>query len=319
MRPKFSVVSPVYRAEQMVDLLVDRIKTVLEQITDNYEIILVEDCGPDNSWQKIVENAQKDERIKGIKLSRNYGQHYAITAGLDHSRGDWVIVMDCDLQDRPEEIPRLFAKAQEGYDVVLAKRYQRKDGYFKKLFSKVFYSVLSYLTGASIDHTVANFGIYSRKAIDAICKMRESIRYFPTMVRWVGYKSSSIEVKHAERAAGSTTYNIRKLFRLALDIMLNYSDKPLRITVQLGMAISIVSFIAAIIMVIRAVQGKIHVLGYASLIVSVWFLSGLIMLTLGVMGLYLGKTFEGVKRRPIYLISEKMNVDREKDLFVYND
>ncbi|MEX0966088.1 MAG: glycosyltransferase family 2 protein [Bacteroidia bacterium] len=316
LRPYISIVSPVYGAEKLLDALVERIGNSMKQITESYEIILVEDHSPDRSWEKIEENARLDSRIKGVKLSRNYGQHYAITAGLDHSSGKWVVVMDCDLQDRPEEIINLYNKAQEGWDVVLARRYDRQDGRLKKWFSRSFYKVLSYLTGSSIDPSIANFGIYHKNVVESICSMRESIRYFPSMVKWVGFNSTSVNVKHAERAAGSSGYNFGKLLKLAVDIMLAYSDKPLLITVQIGILISMFSFVAAIVYFIMAVTGKIQVMGFASLIVSIWFLSGLIILTLGIMGLYIGKTFEGVKNRPIYLVAKRVNVNEAEEEIV---
>lgn len=307
IRPKISIVSPVYRAEPIVDKLVGLIKSEVSKITADFEIILVEDHGPDNSWNKIVENCQSDKRVKGIKLSRNFGQHYAITAGLDHATGEWVVVMDCDLQDKPEEIIHLYNKAMEGFDVVLARRENRQDTFFKKLFSFSFYSCLTYLTGTKQDATIANFGIYHYKVIDAIKSMRESIRYFPTMVKWVGFRSVSIPVVHAERDSGATTYNLNKLLNLALDIILAFSDKPIRLAVKAGFIISLVSFIFAIFNVVKALIGGFDVIGYGSLIASIWFLSGLLMFLLGIVGLYIGKTFEGVKKRPLYIISQSVN------------
>lgn len=305
IKPHLSIVSPVYRAEKLVDLLVSRIQKTVETITPDYEIILVDDNGPDNSWQKIRENSLRDKRVKGVKLSRNFGQHYAITAGLDQAQGEWVVVLDCDLQDQPEEITKLYQKALEGFDVVLAKRVDRKDSFLKRSFSWFFYTVLSYLTGTKQDNTIANFGIYHAKVIEAICSMRESIRYFPTMVRWVGFRQTAISVDHAERAEGESSYNLKRLLNLALDIILAYSDKPLRLTVKAGVIISISSFIFAIYNIIKYFSGDIKVLGYTSLVTSIWFLSGLIIFILGVVGLYVGKTFEGVKDRPIYIIAEK--------------
>jgi dolichol-phosphate mannosyltransferase len=166
--PHISIVSPVYRGENLVAELVRRIHQSVSTITLDYEIILVEDCGPDHSWEKIVALAKTDFKVKGFQLSRNFGQHYAITCGLDQSKGEWVVVMDCDLQDRPEEIVVLYQKAMEGYDVVLAKRNQRKDAFLKKFLSKVFYRTLGYLTGSAMDEQVANFGIYHRKVIHAV-------------------------------------------------------------------------------------------------------------------------------------------------------
>jgi dolichol-phosphate mannosyltransferase len=307
MQPLISIVSPVYRAEKIVDKLVERISEEVSKITANFEIILVEDGSPDNSWEAIERNCTKDKRVKGIKLSRNFGQHYAITAGLDAVKGEWIVVMDCDLQDRPEEIINLYTKALEGYDIVLASRHERQDSFFKKLFSKLFYRVLSYLTGTEQDPTVANFGIYHQKVIDAISSMRESIRYFPTMVRWVGFRRAKVNVEHASRQEGNTSYNFSRLLNLALDIILAYSDRPIRLTIKTGFIISLLSFLFAIIIIIQYFLGIISVSGYASLVISIWFFSGLIMTTLGVVGLYVGKTFEGVKNRPIYITEKVMN------------
>jgi dolichol-phosphate mannosyltransferase len=299
-----SVVIPVYRAESMMDELIQRIETSLSKITTDFEIVLVEDCGPDNSWQKIVEISKQKKFIKGIKLSRNFGQHYAISAGLDSCSGEWVVVMDCDLQDQPEEIVKLYEKAKEGYHIVLAKRYNRQDTFFKRSGSKLFYFCLGYLTGTKQDATVANFGIYHHKVIKAIVNLPEKIRYFPTMVKWVGFSHTQVNVDHASRVEGKSNYNLKKLLNLALDIILAYSDKPLRLIVKFGMIISLLSFVFAIASVVAKFSGVYTVSGYASLIASIWFLSGCIIFTLGIVGLYVGKTFEGVKNRPSYIIED---------------
>ena len=304
-----SIVSPVYKAENIVDELVKRIIESVSKITSDFEIILVEDGSPDNSWLKIEENCKKDKRVKGIQLSRNFGQHYAITAGLDHCSGDWVVVMDCDLQDRPEEIIKLYQKAQEGFEIILASRFERKDSFIKRLFSKLFYRALGYLTGTEQDESVANFGIYDKKVIDAIKTMRESIRYFPTMIKWVGFKQAKIKVVHSERYQEKTSYTFKRLINLAMDIILAYSDKPIRLFIVFGLVISFLSFIVAIIYLIRYLNGDVVIMGYTSLIISVWLLAGIIMALLGIVGLYVGKTFEGVKRRPIYIISDETNND----------
>jgi glycosyltransferase involved in cell wall biosynthesis len=285
----------------------------VEAITPNFEIILVEDASPDCSWTEIERLASRNSRIRGIKLSRNFGQHYAITAGLDAAKGDWVVVMDCDLQDRPEEIPAMFAKAQEGFDVVLARRVFRKDGFFKRISSKLFYRTLAWLTGSHQDETIANFGIYSRRVIQEIVGMRESIRYFPTMVRWVGFRQTTLDVVHAANTERGSAYSFSKLFNLGLDIMLAFSDKPIRLTVKLGLGIAFTGFLFAVFTLIRYLQGEIIVAGYASLIISLWVLSGFILVTLGMVGLYVGKTFEGVKNRPIYIVEKEVGVSRHLD------
>ncbi len=307
MQTKLSIVSPVYRAEKIIPELVSRISNSVSKITDNFEIILVEDCGPDNSWSAIEIECAKDSRVKGIKLSRNFGQHYAITAGLNYAKGEWVVVMDCDLQDVPEEIPNLYQKAQEGFDIVLARRYERQDTFFKRLSSKLFYSTLSYLTGTKQDPTVANFGIYHQKVIKAIITMKESIKYFPSMVKWVGFISTKLNVQHAERAEGNSSYNFKRLLNLALDIILAYSDKPLRLTVKSGLIISMSAFLFALVTFFRAIFHDIKISGYASTIISIWLFSGLIIFILGIIGLYLGKVFEGVKERPVFIVDSIIN------------
>ncbi len=302
LTPHISVVIPVYRVEKIIPELVGRIDDSVSKITRNYEIILVEDCGSDNSWAVIEDVAKRNHRVKGFKLSRNFGQHYAITCGLDHAKGDWVVVMDCDLQDQPEEIYKLYQKTKEGYDVVLAQRIQRKDFIIKILISKVFYRTLGYLTGSYMDESVANFGIYNQKVIESVIVMRESIRYFPTMIKWVGFNQTAIPIEHAERPMGKSSYNFKSLYNLALEIILAYSDKPIRLMIKFGLIVSLSSFVMGIVFFIRYLNGVVTVEGYTSLVISIWFLSGLILVMLGVVGLYVGKTFEGVKKRPIYLV-----------------
>lgn len=300
-----SIVSPVYKAENLLDELVRRLQLSLETITFNYEIILVDDCGPDNSWQVIEAHTKRDSRIRGVRLSRNFGQHKAITAGLNLAQGEWIVVMDCDLQDQPEEIPKLHQYAQaENCDLVFARRVERQDSWLKRASSRWFYQMLSYLTDTKQDPAIANFGIYHHKVIAAVLAMRESIRYFPTMVRWVGFRAGGLAVVHAERPEGTSSYNLSRLLNLAFDIILAYSDKPLRLTVKLGLLISASAFLLVLITLLRYWLGYIWEPGYASLIISIWFFAGLILSVLGMVGLYIGKTFEQVKNRPIYIIDK---------------
>jgi len=305
-----SVVTPIYGYCASLRELYLRLVNTLETINPDFEIIMVNDGSPDDVWERIVELAQKDKRVKGISLSRNFGQHYAISAGLDHCKGEWVVVMDCDLQDQPEEIIKLYQKAQEGYEIILASRSNRKDSFVKKLFSKLFYFILSFLTGSEQDESVANFGIYSQRVVTHVRNLRESIRYFPTMIQWVGFKSTKVSVEHAQRKDGVSGYRFKKMAHLAIDIMLAFSDKPLRMTVKLGFGIALISFVFGISALIKWLNGEVKVLGWASLITSIWFLTGCILITLGIVGLYVGKIFEGVKNRPIYII-EKYTYDSE--------
>lgn len=307
MSMHISVVSPVYKAPTILPELVERLRIALSKITDSFEIILVDDGCPLNSWEIIAELSNKHSFVRGIKFSRNFGQHYAITAGLDQAQGKWIVVMDCDLQDQPEEIQKLYDKANNGFDCVLAARENRQDSFAKKFFSNAFYRILSELTGAKYDHRVANFGIYSEKVIQSINQFREPIRYFPGLVQYVGFKSETINIEHASRMEGKSSYNFKRLTNLALDIILAYSDKPLRTIIKLGLLISLLSFFYVGFSIWQWYTDQILVPGYTSLIASVWLLSGILISTLGIIGLYLGKTFEAVKSRPIYIISNTLN------------
>ena len=304
--PHISVVIPVYECSQFLNDLYTRLKNALEEITGDFEIILVNDASPGNDWDIIQELSTQDKRVKGINFSKNFGQHYAITAGLDHCSGTWVVVMDGDLQDQPEEIKKLYDLALKGYDIVLGRRNRRKDGFFKRIVSKLFYKLFGYLTETKQDEGIGNFGIYSRNVVNTICNMRENLRFFPTMVRWVGFKKAVVNIDHEKRKYGKSSYSYGKLLKLALNVIIAFSDKPLRLTVKLGFFISFFSFLYALFIVIRAFMGIRSIEGWPSLIVSIWFLSGLIIFILGFIGIYISRIFDETKKRPIYVVSEKV-------------
>lgn len=303
--PHISVVIPVYKAEGCLHELYRRLHAALETITRDFEIVLVEDCGGDRSWAIIQTLAQGDPRVKGLQFSRNFGQHYGITAGLDHCDGDWVVVMDCDLQDRPEEIPKLYAKALEGYEVVLARRGCRQHALVKRLASRMFYATLNYLADMRYDAEVGNFRIVSRKVVEYYRQMRENLRFFGGLVDWMGFPTASIDVEHAERYAGETSYSFAKLWKLGIETIIAYSDKPLRLAIRFGFLMSIASFLYALKIAFEALTVQSPVMGWSSLIVSLYFLGGLIISLLGILGLYLGKTFDETKRRPLYIVNHK--------------
>lgn len=305
---EISIVSPIYKGEKMLEEFVSRLTTTLASITDSYEIILVNDKSPDNSWDVISQIAQSDKHVKGIDLSRNFGQHYAITAGLSKVSGEWVVVMDCDLQDQPEEIPLMYKKAKEGYDSIIAQRVNRKDSFIRKMYSTLFYKIFSFLTEMKQDKHVANFGMYNKKVIEAVLSMGDSIRYFPMMVQWVGFKKYYVPVKHSERAEGKSGYNIFKLLKIANDNIIGFSDKPLRLMLRTGIVIILISFIIAVYFFVKWMLGQIAVSGFTTLIISIWFAVGLITSMLGITGLYIGKIFDRVKGRPKFIINSSINL-----------
>ena len=300
--PIISVVVPVYKAENCLDELYCRLVAALEPITSDFEIILVEDCGGDNSWQVIEQLATTDKRVRGIQFSRNFGQHYGITAGIDHCQGDWVVVMDCDLQDRPEEIPRLYAKAQEGYDIVLARRIARQDPLLKRITSLLFYRLFSYLADIEYDGASGNFRIMSRKVVASFRRMGEQLRFFGGLVQWLGFPTTSIAVEHAERFEGNSTYNFTKLWKLATETIIAYSDKPLRIGVRFGFGMAGLAFSYGMYILMRALLYGSPIPGWNSLIVSMYFIGGIIIAMLGIIGIYLGKAFDESKKRPLYIV-----------------
>lgn len=300
--PHISVVVPVYKAEKCLDELCTRLNASLSSIDANYEILLIEDCGGDRSWEKITELSRQDKRIKGVQFSRNFGQHYGITAGLDISQGRWVVVMDCDLQDAPEEIPRLYKKAQEGFDIVLASRTNRQDSYLKKLTSTAFYKVLSYLADTEYDGSHGNFRIMSKTVVDNFKHMREQLRFFGGLVQWMGFPTASLEVVHYERFEGQSSYSFKKLLKLATDTIIAFSDKPLRVSIKLGFLMSCLSFAYGAYILMRALINGSTVQGWSSLIVSIYFIGGIIISMLGIIGIYLGKAFDQMKGRPLYIV-----------------
>lgn len=306
-RPLLSIVSPVYHGEPLVHELVTRLVATLTGITENFEIILVNDASPDKSWEKILEEASRDSRVKGVNLSRNFGQHHAISAGLSLVKGEWIIVMDCDLQDVPEEIPNLYAEAQKGFEIVYAKRMCRQDGFFKRMSSTLFHEVFQFFSGLKTDKTIANFGIYHKKVIDEFNRMPEQARSFGSLIGYLGFKCTAIPVRHGARYAGETSYTFAKLIHLAFDITIANSNRPLKLAVELGFLLSVVSFALALYNVMAYFTGLILVPGFTSTIFSIWFVGGLLLAMLGVVGLYVGKIFDQVKGRQIFVISEKVN------------
>ena len=298
---KISVVVPVYGCPSAIEPLCERAGNILSEITDDFEIILVNDACPRNSWEEIEKVCNKNNNVIGINLSRNFGQMKAILAGLDYSKGDWVVVMDCDLQDRPEEIINLYKKAQEGYDVVFARRAVRKDNGIKIFISKCFYKIYSSASGTEYDPALCNFSISSRKVIDAYCSMRESHRAFVMYIKWMGFKQTAVDVEHQERYEGKSGYNLKKRIQEALNILTSQSDRLLRIIAISGIVIALISFIAGLITIFGYFLNDI-VHGWTSIMCALFFVGGLILTAIGIAGIYIGNIFMEIKHRPLYLI-----------------
>ena len=305
-----SVVSPVYRGEKMLSELVERIHKAISPLTDEYEIVLVNDSSPDNSWERISEICAVDKKVKGINLSRNFGQPYAITAGLTYAKGNYIAVIDCDLQNKPEDLPAMYQKALEGYDVVSARRVVREDTFMKRMSSAIFHRVYDFLSGFETDKAVAEFGIYSRKIVDVYCSIPEYSRSFVELIHTLGFKKTTVDVLHDHRLEGKSSYNLYRLLKLSYNSIISNSNRPLHLAVALGLMMSILSFLMAIYNIFAKFWGLNEVAGYTSTIFSIWFVGGLLLLMMGVLGLYIGKIFDQVKGRPVFIVSDTLNIEQ---------
>lgn len=304
---KISIVIPEYRGAKIVPELVERIGKSVSAITEEYEIILVNDASPDNTWMAIKQECAKDMRVKGLNLSKNFGQHNAITAGFAYAKGEWIVVMDCDLQDRPEDIPTLYAKAQEGYDIVYAQRKIKHVSGWKRFSSVAFHAVLDWLSGAHTDPSIGNFGIYHQKVIQSILAIRQQARGLQSLLSIVGFDSAVVEVEQAPSARGGSSYTLHKLFAQAFNSIITRTNRPLKFAVKLGFLLSFVSFMLALYNVVARWLGFIQVAGYTTTVFSIWFVGGILLLMMGVLGLYIGKIFDQLKGHPIYIVDDKEN------------
>jgi dolichol-phosphate mannosyltransferase len=304
---QISVVVPLYNESSLIEELVKRVKANIKLITEDFEIILIDDGSQDQTWQLIEAEAKNETRLKGIKFSRNFGHHYAITAGLHNSNGEWVVVMDGDLQDRPEVIPELYKKAQTGFDVVFVSRKNRPEKLYYRIAQKFFYLILRSLSGIDFDSTQANFSIVSKKVVEAFKIFPENARFYGSTIKWLGFNRSFINADHGVRHSGRPSYTFRKRIKLASDIILSFSERPLKFAIGFGIIISTIAIIGAFWIIYGAIQWGYSVIGWSSLMFSIFFLGGSILIVLGIIGIYLGRVFQESKKRPLYIISNTIN------------
>ncbi len=305
-----SVIIPVYNEEENLPELYRRLKTVLEEkLQETYEIIFVDDGSKDNSWNIIERFHKENPHLKGIKFSRNFGHHIAVTAGLDYCIGKVVVLMDGDLQDPPEEIPKLYVKSQEGYDVVYAIRKTRKDPALKKLTSNCFYALFKILANVEIPQSTGIFRITSRQVVDVFIKCREKSRFVTGLMSWTGFSCVGVETVRDARYAGNTKYSFYKSTILALHSMTAFSYFPLRIATYVGSVFSLLSLIVGIYMLIKKVLFGFPISGYASLIVAITFIGGVQLFILGIMGEYIGRIYTECQARPLYIVGNKLGFE----------
>ena len=301
-QPLITVLSPVYGCRDCLEKMVARVRETFENTAFDWELLLVDDRGPDQPWDLICQLSEQDPRVRGVRLARNHGQHLAIWAGLEAARGDWVAVVDCDLQDDPGAILDLYERAiSEQVDAVIVERGSWSDSWFRRFASNSFYKTVRLLGGVHLRNT-GNFGLYSRQMVDALVMFREQEVFLPMMVALTGLKTTSYQLDRSDRAAGQSSYKLLTLIRLATAIIIRFSDRPLKLSVIVGLFFSLLSALISLVVLVAWVFGLFTVPGWTSTILSVWFLSGLIMATLGIHGFYLGRVFDEVKARPRIIV-----------------
>jgi dolichol-phosphate mannosyltransferase len=300
--PELSVVVPVYNEEENIPVLYDRLVRVLEGASIDFEIVLVDDGSCDQSISKIKEIAASDERVRVVELARNFGHQIAITAGLDFARGKAVAVMDADLQDPPEVLPAFVAKWREGYDVVYAVRARRQETWLLRASYAAFYRLLRRVANVEIPLDAGDFCVMDRGVVDLLKSMPERNRFVRGIRSWVGFNQVGLPFERHARYAGRSKYTIGRLTILALDGLISFSYVPLRIIALLGLSVSLLSLLMAVFFFVKKLFYGLNPPGFASIMVSIFFLAGIQLITLGVIGEYIGRIFEEAKRRPLYIL-----------------
>lgn len=312
---RYSIIVPLYNEELVIEETYKRLTEVMQSTKEPYELVFVNDGSRDKTEQLAKEILARDKHVCLINFSRNFGHQTAITAGMDNARGQAVVVIDADLQDPPEVILQMIEKWKQGYDVVYGKRLARKgETAFKKVTAKVFYRFLSSMTNIDIPTDTGDFRLIDRQVCDAMKTIKEKNRYIRGLVSWVGFKQTSVEYVREERFAGETKYPLKKMLKFASDAITSFSDKPLRIAAYLGNAISLVSFLYLLYVVIRKLTVGDFGEGWASIVAISLFFNGVVLIVLGIIGEYIGRIYDECKNRPLYIIDEKIGFEENNDV-----
>ena len=306
---ELSVVVPVYGCADCLQVLHRRLTAALETCTTSFEILLVDDCAPDGAWRVICELAAADRRVRGIRLSRNFGQHAAITAGLAECKGRRAVVMDCDLQDPPEVIPQLWQAALAGHDVVLARRKRKRQAAFRRIAAALYFRVLGALSKAHFDGEFGAFSVISRPVIDAYLRFQDRDRHYLLILYWLGFDATAVEYEHAARHSGSSSYSLRALLRHAFNGVVFQTTTVLRWIIYFGFTVAAAGALLAAYLIYQYAT-RTPPPGWTSLAVLILLVGGFIIMSTGVTGLYIGKIFEQVKGRPLYIIDKRVNDER---------
>jgi len=305
MKPVFSIIAPVYNEICCLDALIERVAEVMDQTGEDWELVLVDDGSTDGSTEKIRELAGGNARVRPVIFARNFGHQIAVTAGLDYSRGDAVVIIDADLQDPPEVILELIQKWREGYEVVYAQRSEREgETWFKRITASIFYRTIFRITDVKIPLDTGDFRLLDRKVVNVMNTMRERHRFLRGMSAWVGFRSIGVPYKRAARFAGTTKYPFKKMLKLALTAVTSFSYVPLQIAMWVGFLSAGIAILAIPVVIILRLIGSQFFFGQATTLIAVLFLGGVQLISLGILGEYVGRIYDEVKGRPLYIVSE---------------
>ncbi|MBY0280566.1 MAG: glycosyltransferase family 2 protein [Alphaproteobacteria bacterium] len=310
---KYSFIIPVYNEEAVLPELFSRMEMTLDKLDGNAEILLIDDGSKDKSHEILSAQHKKDSRFKVVKFSRNFGHQNAVTAGMDLSKGKAVIIMDADLQDPPEVVFDLITQWKAGFDVVHAVRQSRAgESWFKLFTASVFYRFLEKITDTEIVRNAGDFRLMDRKVVDTFCRLREQHRFIRGLSCWIGFKQSCVLYERQARYAGETKYPFKRMVKLAINAITSFSDWPLQLAFKIGMLVSCLSFITALTLIVLSFTNAMFVPGWASIMVFMAFLNGMMMMMMGLIGIYVGRIFEQIKSRPLYIVEEFQEGNKEK-------
>jgi len=303
---RYSFVIPVFNEEQTLPELAGRLKEMMSQLDGEAEVVFIDDGSRDRSYALMEEIRSADSRFRVIRFSRNFGHQIAITAGIDYAQGDAVTIMDADLQDSPEVVLKMIEKWKEGYEIVYGVRVERKgDTLFKKITAKGFYWLLQKLSDTQVPMEAGDFRLVDRKAVDAFKKLRENHRYVRGMFSWIGFRQTGVEFVRAERFAGETKYPFIKMFRFAMDGIMSFSNAPLRLALNIGFFISLLSFVLGIWLILSKMMGYASTVpGWVSLVVIIFFIGGVQLIVTGILGEYIARIYTEIKQRPLYVVRD---------------
>jgi dolichol-phosphate mannosyltransferase len=313
--PIFSIIAPVFNENEILPELVNRVREVMDTTGESWELVLVDDGSIDGSTESIREIGKQENRVRPVIFARNFGHQLAVTAGLDYSRGQAVVIMDADLQDPPEVILDLIAKWREGYEVVYAVRAEREgESWFKLFTASLFYRIIYSITDVDIPMDTGDFRLLDRKVVNVIGQMRERHRFLRGMSVWVGFKQTGVEYRRSARYAGETKYPFKKMFKFSLDAITSFSYFPLQVATYLGFISAGLSILAIPVVIAMRLAGSQAFFGQATTLIAVLFLGGVQLISLGILGEYIGRLYDEAKGRPLYIVTEAPGDDPQLDV-----